>query len=119
MTDPKELKIPNICFSLDEGNEKDSEKYKKQRIERGFDDTETYNLFTTIAQFVLPRLKRFKEVNDSYPNKMTFEEWDEILDKMIQSFELITQDNFDIQRDDEKIKEGLDLFGKHFTKLWW
>ncbi len=32
--DPKELKIPNICFSFDDGKSEESKKYKKQRIER-------------------------------------------------------------------------------------
>ena len=66
MNDLKELGIPNVCFSLaDEITENDElkEKYKQQRIERGFDDSELWNLDYTIASFVLPRLKRLKELN--------------------------------------------------------
>ena len=118
--DPKELKIPNICFSFDDGKSKESKKYKKQRIERGFDDTETYSLFFTIAKFTLPRLKRFKEVTSSHPTDMTFEEWMIILDKITESLEIISKDDFSFSHEKEaKIKEGIDLFGKYFTYLWW
>ena len=118
--DPKELKIPNICFSFDDGKREESKKYKKQRIERGFDDTETYSLFLTIAKFTLPRLKRFKEVTDSHPTDMTFEEWMIILDKIIESLEIISKDDPFLKHEKEaKIKEGIDLFGKYFTYLWW
>ena len=115
--DPKELKIPNICFSCDDGKD---EEYKKQRIERGFDDTETYSLFTTIAEFTLPRLKRFKELSNSHPTDMTFEEWMIILDKITESLEIISKDDYFFSQEKEaKIKEGIDLFGKYFTYLWW
>ena len=118
--DPKELKIPNICFSFDDGKSEKSEEYKKQRIERGFDDTETYSLDQTIAKFILPRLKRFKEVTVSHPTDMTFEEWMIILDKITESLEIISKDDFILSLEKEaKIKEGIDLFGKYFTKLWW
>ena len=51
----------NINFSLDlsEDDER-KELFKKQRLERGFDETELWNLDTTILKFILPRLKAFK-----------------------------------------------------------
>ena len=117
--DPKELKIPNICFTLDDGKSEDSEEYKKQRIERGFDDTETFSLDTTIAKFILPRLKRFKEINKAFPEDMTFEEWNLILDKIIESLELITKPEYFSSGKNPKIQEGIDLFAKYFRYLWW
>ena len=56
MTDPKYLGIPNICFSLTDKDDKREEKFIKQRLQRGFDDTETWSLRDTIADFVVPRL---------------------------------------------------------------
>ena len=51
---------------------------------------------------------------------MTFEEWMIILDKIIESLEIISKDDFILSLEKEaKIKEGIDLFGKYFTKLWW
>ena len=35
---------------------------KKQRLERGFDDSETWSLRDTIANFIIPRLERYEEI---------------------------------------------------------
>jgi len=59
--DPKYLGIPNICFSLTDKNDVREKKFKKQRLKRGFDDSETWSLRDTIAKFIIPRLKRFKK----------------------------------------------------------
>lgn len=37
-------------------------KFLWQRWTRGFDDSETWSLDSTISYFILPRLKRFKEI---------------------------------------------------------
>lgn len=125
--DPKYLGIPNICFSIIEPNDTSKERndqYKKQRIERGFDDSETWNLDATIASFILPRLKRFKVVNRGYPPSLTEEEWNNIIDKMIFSFEYILDDSIDDSPDSrskkyEQYKEGIKLFAEYFHHLWW
>lgn len=110
----------------------DEQEYLLQRLQRGFDDTETWNLNSVIARFVLPRLKRFKEVNSGYPMNMTYEEWNEIIDKMIWSFEHYDYDSetFDgvdywhlteAQKEDiqKRHQEGLNLFGEYMGGLWW
>lgn len=55
--DPKYLGIPNIQFSLTDKTDEREEKFSQQRIERGFDDSETWSLDCTITKFILPRLK--------------------------------------------------------------
>ena len=115
--DPKYLGIPNICFSLTEN--KREIKYKKQRLKRGFDDSETWSLYTTIASFIVPRLKRFKKVNNGYPANLTEEEWDTILDKMIFSFENCDHDKLFEKEFYDKYEEGINLFAKYFMGLWW
>ena len=51
---------------------------------------ECWNLDTTIAEFVFPRLKQFKKDYDVCPGTLeSMEEWDDILDKMILAFEYI------------------------------
>ena len=120
--DIKYLGIPNICFSLTDKDDKREKKFVKQRMTRGFDGSETWNLYGTIARFILPRLQCFKEVNFGYPMDMTSEEWDKILDKMINAFELIILENKAELEDDGKYKEideGLGLFATHFLHLWW
>lgn len=128
MQDIKELNIPNVCFSLTNELNKDDkrqETFKQQRLERGFDDTETWNLDYTIASFILPRLKRFKQVVNCYPDDITFEEWQNVLDKMIYAFELrVKEDDESWTLEEEKanykkIREGLNLFTKYYFSLWW
>ena len=36
--------------------------FKKQRKERGFDDSETWSLTDTVANFIIPRLERYEEI---------------------------------------------------------
>jgi len=98
-----------------------------QRRIRGWDDSDTWNLDGEIAKFTIVRLKRFKEVNNGFPGHDTTKEgWDEIIDKMIFALDKISKwddkDNGDStwdKEDQEKINEGLELFGKYFRDLWW
>ena len=62
---------------------------KRQKKNRSIKYKDIYSLDNTIARFVLPRLKFFKKNIIGYPPDITFEEWKDILDKMILSFELI------------------------------
>ena len=117
---PDTLNMKNINFSIESDDFNSALEYKLQRLERGFDDTETWNLYVTIAGFVVPRLKRFKEVTIGYPASMTEKEWDECLDKMIFAFETVLNEDDDIDIcDNEKVVEGLSLFAKHYLHLWW
>lgn len=121
--DIKYLGIPNICFSLTDKADKREKKFIKQRIKNGFDDSETWSLYSTIAQFIYPRLKRYKEVNNGTPMGLTENEWNDILDKMIFSFESIVNDTIDFTIDEKenynKFEEGINLFAKYFLQLWW
>ena len=54
--------------------------------------SDLWNLDITIANFVLPRLKKFKEEDDGCPEREemnTPEKWSEVLDKMILAFEYV------------------------------
>lgn len=97
-------------------------KFFFQRIFRGWDDSETWNIDHTIAGFAIPRLRRFKEVKKGYPADLMPEEWDRVLDKMILSMEWFATD-VDKRDDSEEtyaqVQEGMTLFGKHFGDLWW
>lgn len=121
--DPKYINVPNVNFSSEYDEENES-KYKEQRLERGFDDSETWNLDYTISCFILPRLKQFKVLNNTHPAMITLEEWNEILDKMIFALQYrIEIDDIDVSTDsprmEEQHNEGLQLFAKWFDYLWW
>jgi hypothetical protein len=119
--DPKYLGIPNICFSLTDENDDREDKFKKQRIERGFDDSETWCLSSTMSEFILPRLKRFLEVNYIDFNHESEKDFGEAIPKMIQAFEFIIRDKASwiwTEEEQEEVDEGMKLFYKYFLWLW-
>jgi len=82
---------------------------KKKGIYTKFKDKETWDLGYTVAAFTLPRLKRYKKLNNGVPGAVLFqvneekihfnndeerlnnakEKWDAVLDRIIWSFEQI------------------------------
>lgn len=113
--------------------------WKKQRKKWGFDERELWSLDSTIAKFIAPRLKKYKECPKSYPCSLAYDEngnikkgrkeegyckktekeWNKMLDKMIFSFEnyeLIHQHDTETNK---KIDEGIKLFAEYFSALWW
>lgn len=117
-------------------------KRTKKKIEKNkglyINPRDTWALDITIAEFILPRLKLFKKLNNGYPGRNeetnTFEKWDNLLDKMIWSFEqiannyeiysnLVMVNNPNLQKEyheiDDKIQEGLMLFAKYYQDLGW
>lgn len=98
-------------------NLKRSTKFFFQRLFRGFDDRETWNLNDNIVEFIYPRLKRFRKINNGFPYGFTAEEWDEKLNKMLYAFKHLK--DYDIETDEKKIDEGLKLFCTYFRDLWW
>ena len=93
--------------------------YRYQKIFRGFGDNELWNFDITIAKYMVPRLKRFKQLQHGYPANLKEEEWNEILDQIIYSFELKLDDEdvFDKKfRADYEL--GLLYFAKYFDHLW-
>ena len=115
----KDLHARKIPFGL-----KRKWKFFWQRHNRGWDDSDTWNLDKTFAKMILPRLIRFKELNNCVP--MEFEsnedDWDLVLDKMIKTFSNIVSDDYDYLTtlgQHEESKEGLELFTKYYFNLWW
>lgn len=112
---------------------------KKQLKKLGVwvDNSELWNLDQTLAEYILPRLKKFQKVNIAYPGiepMSTFEAWQDAIGKMIRAFELILLDEMDVYGDifdknieeyrkiiielQKEIDEGLELFAKYFQYLW-
>ena len=118
--------LNNICFSVaDDVYEKDSERkehYRQQRFLNGFDDTETWHLDRTMALFIVPRLKRFMEVNNGIANGETEESYYEKLRFIIQAFEnyYATDKYFnsvDIE-ERKKLTDDVRLAVEYLSKLW-
>ena len=119
MKDPAKLNIPNINFSISVDDANRQKDFEKQRIERGFDDSETWNLYSTISKFIIPRLKQFKQISLTHPPELTNEEWQEVLNKMIKSFEIASDSDFMSEEDSDTFREGFNLFNEYFFALWW
>lgn len=118
--DPKYLGIPNISFSLTTPNDKREPDYRKQRLKIGFDDSETWSLRDTIANFILPRLKRYREIIEGFivNNDNLYED----IDKSIIAFELVVRDDGSLilnKEEEKQYSEGIEAFQRVFLRLWW
>ncbi len=82
------------------------------------DIEETYNLDISIVRFCLPRLKLFKATTMSRPYDATEEEWDTILQEIIDGLEMYENISFPTKEEQAKIDRGLDLLRKWFYDLW-
>ena len=95
----------------------------KKKKKLSITDSEIWGLNYTLAKYILPRLKRFKELYNSYSFELTGTKWEEILDKMIWSFDYIIKENdsnelLETMKEVIRCQEGLDLFSKYFRNLW-
>ena len=113
--------IPNVCFSIIDENDTKWDIFEKQRLKRGFDDSEVWNLDATIARFIYPRLLVFIDdviKNQCHPVDLTFDEWVDILKEMTEGFKLMSQDNEKSDDEYKIIEKALDLFRKYYHNLW-
>ena len=123
--------LNNICFSVaDEIYEKDptkKEQYRQQRFEKGFDDTETWHMDRTMALFIIPRLKRFIEVNNGIPIGETVESYNEKLNFIISAFEnyYVSDKYFNSVDIEERkkltddVRKAVEYLSKLWFELWW
>ena len=100
-------------------------KQKWQKLTRGYFDEELWNLDYTICKWILPRLKSFKEQTKDYPPELNnLAEWKEIIQKIIDAFEIYSIDlpetpySSSYEEDDKRVREGFELLSKHFHNLW-
>ena len=106
-----------MCVGRDDGRYAE---YREEQKKTGVSPDETWNLDVTIAEFVLPRLKLFKEKTIGVPCCFgTMEEWHAELDRMIRAFELMCDDKAFGSESQNEIDAGLDSFRKYFQALWW
>lgn len=108
--------------------------YAEFKEKYGFSPDETWSLDTVMEEFMLPRLRHYKEVTIGYPGTLeSMEKWHEILDEIIWMME---QDIWDMNNDDRcflhsnytprqlkaynrRMGKARKLFGKYWCALWW
>lgn len=104
-------------------DKKDSrfKKNYKQIKDRGFSDTELWNLNYAIACFIYPRLKEFRKnaEHNGHPIDLTPKKWVKVLDDILFFFEAeITQCVSLADSDLERVAKGRQLFCDRFNNLW-
>ena len=87
-------------------------------IKGGRSGCEVWSFYSAYAEFALPRLKAFRDDLHGHPVNLTFEEWQQILDRIIGALELIVQDDIYDQETEEEINDACELFGKYYRHLW-
>lgn len=117
-----------------------------QRMRYGVADRECWDLDHTFSKFILPRLKHFKRMKRyGHPSDMTPEEWENIIDEMIWTFEyklnpdkvlpfppLEPHQTFSAYKEspahieyfsrakvlDDRCEKGMQIFFKYYEHLW-
>lgn len=95
--------------------------HMKQYKEQGWTDTDTWNIDVAFAKWITPRLERFSEINNGFPNGTTKKSWNAIIQKMIKGFKFMASDEYFSCRDPKKFKDievSMELFHKHIRDLW-
>jgi hypothetical protein len=92
-----------------------------QKFIRGYSDDEVCDLDHTFCKWVVPRLKLYKRENHGFPSTLTAYAWDNILDEMIEGFEIAQEGYMPWQKQietDQKVLNAYKLFGIWGTHLW-
>lgn len=118
-----------------------------QRCKRGFDDSETWDLEDTFYRWLLPRLRRFKEVTMAYPmsykshtdwkkelsdrvaqldcivniDDISFQDWSYIPKNVLRELhkKCVGKSSICSTAKDYCIKDFNKWFCKNVGKLWW
>ena len=117
----RELGIDENFYLFDEKMKQLDCRYKED--EDGFVPAECWNLDTTFAMYIYSHLCYFRDnCNYGYPGNLSKEQWDNILNKMIEGFRLLItrkEDDIPSKTKEKKIKYGIRLFAKYFSALWY
>lgn len=92
-----------------------------QRKVRGWDDSDTWALNGHLAKWLLPRLRRFRELTCGHPPGLTMDEWRVVLGDMIYAMEISERELESVvtECDWDRVERGLTAFGERFRDLWW
>lgn len=105
------------------------QEHYNQFLSQGFDDTETYSLYQTIAKFIVPRLKRYREINGTRQENRKVKATSILLqpeeavkiDNMIIAFSYIAEEGYPTASDAifPICQDALTNFSQLFPTLWW
>jgi hypothetical protein len=120
--------------------------YRKNRATRvEIEPHDTWSMDCTLALIIHPMLVQLKETTHGYPNQLTEERWNEILDEIIWAFEQKCKDDWQddyygdyvedpkngpmagsfewvdhdgMRKHQERMTAGFKLFGEYYENLW-
>jgi len=77
-------------------------------------------LYYTASAFLIPRLRKFKKINISYPCDETSESWNEKIQFIIDSLEARINDSFyDLEvKEQYRVRENSDRAAKLLGEIW-
>ncbi len=82
-----------------------------QRLFRGFDDSETWDLEKEFYKWLLPRLKRFKDITKACPCNMEYKDWKNMLS------DRVAQLNCIVNIDENKFQDRSYIPKQEYKKL--
>lgn len=117
--DVKYIGVPNVCFSLTSKDDARNSSFVQQRIKRGFDDSETWSLYQTIASFIIPRLQRYLELSRENIQD-PYQGWQDDLRLVLDALTILKDDGHPMGPENQKVVDaGLKKFSEIFERLWW
>lgn len=92
---------------------------KDRKFKAEFEHSDMMNLDVTLALVIAASLREFKKKAYSYPHDMgSMENWTNNIQRMIDTFDILSDDeSFNSSKRDD-VQKGIDLFAKYFTHLW-
>ena len=92
----------------------DSDDYKY-----GYPISEVWGTYHYLAREIAPRLKAFKALKKhGWPEDFaTQDEWNKVIQKMIDAFELVKEYSPSYEEDIRTVDEGVELFCKYYHDL--
>lgn len=88
-------------------------------MNRGFDDSETWSLRDTIANFIIPRLERYEEIAKEKLKRD--KELTDDIELFLQAMKLIARDEgaqIWTKKEEKIVSKGMKVFPKIFLTLW-
>lgn len=118
----REIGIDEKYWLFEEEMQKQNSRYVPD--EEGFVDAEMFNLNTSLSMYIYSQLCYFRDhCLNGYPGFMTFEQWQDTLDKMIEAFKLQLEEEVKLimpsKNRQKKINYGMRLFIKYYNYLWY
>lgn len=96
--------------------------FRKNISEDSYLRIASWNLDWALALIIYSHLRAFKDNTIGFPAYMNSpEEWDKVLDEMIDGFAYYIQhhDDEEWKEADKKLKRSLSLIAEYYRDLWW